>query len=103
MARYNDTVDTTPNAIRAFAENLRNVATGFDQQAEFAEKLGLSSVSVKNWKSAKKSVNAFAAFAAAIQDAIVKSKVTSGFDEMIAPVEPEKPLKNKVKRTNNPS
>lgn len=102
MARYNDTVETNPAAIRMFAENLRTVATSFDQQAEFMEKTGLTTLNVKNWKSAKIAVSSFASFAAAIQDAIIQAKVSDGLDQMIAKPEADK-LQKKVKRGDNPS
>jgi hypothetical protein len=104
MARYNDTIETTPAAIRMFAENLRTISTSFDQQADFMEKTGLTSLNVKNWKSAKIAVSSFASFAAAIQDAIIQTKVSDGLDQMITKpeVSPDK-SKVKVKRTNNPS
>ncbi len=102
MARYNDTVETTPEAIRMFAENLRTVSTSFEQQADFMEKAGLNTLNVKNWKSAKIAVSSFASFAAAIQDAIIQTKVSDGLDQMIAkPTLQEKPSKAKVKRNND--
>lgn len=92
MARYTETIETSAESIRSFADNLRTIASSFEQQAEFMERSALDRVPTTHWKTARTSVAGLAAFAAAIQDAIVRAKVMNGIDQMIEPkIEPTKP------------
>lgn len=71
MARYSDTITTTEQQLREFAENLRKMAADFEAQADNMQELGLKSIDVTHWKSARDGVAGYAAFAAAIKKAIV--------------------------------
>ncbi len=71
MARYSDTIDTTEEALREFAENLRKMAADFEAQADSMKEHGLKTIAVSHWKSARDGVAGYAAFAAAIKKAIV--------------------------------
>ena len=87
MARFNETPDTTPAAIRDFATTLRMVADAFEKQAVTMDEFGLKIISATHWKSAKRGVEGFTAFAGAIQSAIIDSKVTPSLNAMPISVE----------------
>jgi hypothetical protein len=101
MARYNETIDTSSESIRGFADNLRTIAQSFEQQAELMELSKLDRLPVTHWKTARSSVAGLAAFAAAIQDAIVRAKVMNGIDKIIEDA-PGKALKPKAKSPKEP-
>jgi len=99
MARFNETTDTTPQAIRDFATTLRLVAASFDKQAETMEELGLAVVSSTHWKSAKRGVDGFSVYAGAIQSAIVSSRLEPALEAMPINVEDSQKIAREVEKT----
>lgn len=100
MARYSDKVETNEQAIRDFAESLRLLAVSFERQADFMRESGLNVVQITHWKSAKLGVSNLAAFAAAIQDAVVETKMIGELDRMIATGTPKTANANENTRTH---
>lgn len=107
MTRFNDKTDTSIEAVRAFAERLRKLATQFEYQADSMEQHGLKRIRVTHWKSVRTTIDGLGKFAGAIQEAITDATVMNDFDAMINNPEAikaaeiaAKPKKNAKKKAN---
>lgn len=83
MTRFNDKTDTSIEAVRAFAERLRKLATQFEYQADSMEQHGLKRIGVTHWKSVRTTIDGLGKFAGSIQEAITDATVMNDFDAMV--------------------
>jgi hypothetical protein len=102
MARFNDTNDITAQSIREFATTIRLIADSFEKQAETMDSLELRVVSATHWKSAKRGVDGFGAFAGAIQSAIIDSRLIPALDAMPISVEDSQKISREIEKLSKP-
>lgn len=100
MARFNDKTDMTAQSIRDFAKTVHLVAAAFEKQADTMEDLGLKMISPTHWKSAKRGVDGFGAFAGAIQNAIIDGRLVTDLEAMPISVEDSQAIVREAEKTS---